>query len=62
MVVDPATEQDTIWIADCDECGLTIWMPLAQREHWLQYDESRAADAATAPNISSTPEEVLPTA
>ena len=27
MVVDPETQQDEIWIAECDMCGFTIGIP-----------------------------------
>jgi hypothetical protein len=36
MVIDPETAHDEVWIADCDECGLSIGIPDSQRQRWLQ--------------------------
>lgn len=36
MIVDSDSEQDEIWVALCDECGLEIGIPPRQRESWFQ--------------------------
>ena len=36
MVVDPETEQDEVWIAECDMCGFTIGIPPRARAAFFQ--------------------------
>lgn len=36
LVVRPETEQDEIWEASCDVCGLEIWIPPRQQGDWLK--------------------------
>jgi hypothetical protein len=49
MIVDPWTEDEGTWIADCDECGLSIGIPPRQRERWLQLKHDSRPEAAVGP-------------
>lgn len=51
LIVDPDTEHNQGWIADCDTCGLQLGITPTQKREWL---EAHRAEADTREQTTGT--------